>query len=417
MIFKFIFERMSEINTECLKRPNELNKDYRLRLYKNQDAYGLSNKEIGDLCNEAFAVNYDESAHRKYVKPYLDGYNDAILECGSESEKVKSLIEEHKLVEENIRKERYKLQATKLERDRQDRQDGRFELFYENVRDAIITLPLPEIKSYTIERNNDDEYVILIADIHFGAKFKSAHNEYSIEIVKQRFSKLLSELIVLIEEKHLKKLTILGLGDDIQGLLRLTDLLINQIPVVNAVVEFPRIMASFLNELSAYCDIDFYPVQNSNHSQTRPIGTKASELAGEDLEKVIVNHIYDMLINNPRVNVHIEFEDKPIILDVKGFKCIAKHGHQLKSANDNVLKDLSDFYRVFFDYAFLGHFHAGKESVVGAGDINNRDVIVADGFIGSDPYSDSLYKDCKGAVKVCKFTKNGYTGYDKIIFD
>ena len=48
---------------------------------------------------------------------------------------------------------------------------------------------------------------------------------------------------------------------------------------------------------------------------------------------------------------------------------------------------------------------------------DNRDVIVADGFIGSDPYSDSLFKDCKGAVKICKFTKNGYTGYDKIIFE
>ena len=405
------------IKPECLKNVNENPKEYRLRLYKNQDAYGLSNKEIGDLCNEAFAVNYDESAHRKYVKPYLEGYNDAILECGSESEKVQSLIAEHKLIEENIRKERYKLKATNLERDRKDRQGSRFELFYENVRDAITTLPLPEIKSYNIKRDCDDEYVVLIADVHFGAKFISAHNEYSIEIVKQRFSKLLSELIVLIEEKHLRKLIILGLGDDIQGILRLTDLTLNQTPVVNAVVEYPRIVACFLRELSAYCEIDYYPVQNSNHSQTRPLGTKASELAAEDMEKVIVNHIYDLLLDNNRVNIHIEFEDKPIILDIKGFRCIAKHGHQLKSANDNVLKDLSDFYRVFFDYAFLGHFHSGKEAVVGAAEVNNRDVIVADGFIGSDPFSDSLFKDCKGAVKVCKFTKNGYTGYDKIIFD
>jgi hypothetical protein len=396
---------------------NESPKEYRLRLYKNQAAYELNNKEIGDLCNEAFAVNYDESAHRKYAKPYLDGYNDAILENGSESEKIKSLITEHKLIEENIRKERYKLQATKLERDRQDRQDSRFELFYENVREAITTLPLPEIKSYNIHKDNDDEYVVLIADVHFGAKFKSAHNEYSIEIVKKRFNRLLSELALLVEEKHLKKLLIMGLGDDIQGIIHLTDLMINQIPVVNAVVEYPRIVASFLNELSAYCEIEYYPVQNSNHSQTCPLGTKASELATEDLEKVIVNHIYDLLGKNDRVIVHNEFEDKPIILDIKGFKCIAKHGHQLKSANDNVLKDLSDFYRIFFDYAFFGHLHAGKEGVVGAGDVNNRDVIIADGFIGSDPYSDSLFKDCKGAVKICKFTKNGYTGYDKIIFD
>jgi hypothetical protein len=322
-------------------------------LYKYKDNYGLNNKEIGDLCNDIFGVDYDESAHRKFVTPYLQGYNDAKNELGTDDQQLKALIEEKKLIEENIRKERYKLKATNLERDRKDRQGSRFELFYENVRDAITTLPLPEIKSYSIKKDNDDEYVVLIADVHFGAKFVSAHNEYSIEIVKQRFSKLLSELIVLIEERHLRKLIILGLGDDIQGILRLTDLTLNQTPVVNAVVEYPRIVACFLRELSAYCEIDYYPVQNSNHSQTRPLGTKASELATEDMEKVIVNHIYDLLLDNNRVNVHIEFEDKPIILDIKGFKCIAKHGHQLKSANDNVLKDLSDFYRVFFDYESL----------------------------------------------------------------
>jgi hypothetical protein len=390
---------------------------YRLRLYKYKDVYGLNNNEIGDLCNDVFGVDYDESAHRKFVTPYLQGYNDAKNELGTDDQQLKALVEEKKLIEENIRKERYKLQATKLERDRQDRIDSRFELFYENVRDAIRTLPLPEFKPYQISKGKDEEYIVLITDVHFGAKFKSEHNEYSIEIVKERFNKLLSELLCLVEEKHLRKLIIFGLGDDIQGMIHLTDLTINQIPVVNAVVEYPRILSVFLKELSVVCDVDYYPVQNSNHSQTRPLGTKANELAQEDLEKIIVNHIYDMLIDNKRVTVHKEFEDKPIIVDIKGFKCIAKHGHQLKSVNDNVLKDLSDFYRIFFDYAFLGHLHAGKEGVVGASDANNRDVIVADGFIGSCPYSDSLYKDCKGAVKILKFTKNGYTGYDKIIFD
>lgn len=405
------------INIECIKNINETNDAYRIRLYKNKDAYGLTHKEIGDLCNEVFGVNFDESAHRKYVKPYLDGYNDAMKETGAVDERLQSLLEQNQIVEENIRKERYKLQATKLERDRKERQEGRFELYYENVKTAIETLPSPEIKPLELIKYTDDEYAVLIADVHYGAKFKSAHNEYSTEIVQQRFCKLLTDLILLVEEKRIKKLTILGLGDDLQGILRLTDLMINQTPIVKAVVEYSRIMANFLNELSAYCEIDYYPVQSSNHTQTRPLGTKASELATEDLEKVIVNYIHDLLANNSRVNVHIEFEDKAVILDIKGFKIIVKHGHQLKGANDNVLRDLSDFYRIFFDYAILGHFHAGKESVVGANSVNNRDIIVADGFIGSDPYSDSLFKDCKGAVKIIKFTKNGYTGYDKVIFD
>lgn len=407
---------MEKINQECLKKIEETNEAYRIRLYRNQSAYGLTNKEVGDLCNDAFNVNYDESAHRKYAKPYLDGYMDAKKELGTADFQLSELIKKNEEIEQKIRKERYKLQATKLERDRNERHESRFELFYENVRDAINTLPLPDIKPNDWTKISNDEYLVCIADVHFGAKFKSVHNEYSIEIVKERFNQLLTELIALIDERHIKKLNILGLGDDIQGIIHLNDLVINQIPVVNAIVEYPRIVATFLKELSAYCEIEYYSVMNSNHSQTRPLGTKASELATEDVEKIIVNHIYDLLSNNDRVIVHKEFEDRPVIFEIKGFKIIAQHGHQLKNINDNVLKDLNDFHKIFFDYAILAHLHAGKEATVGASSVNNNEVILADGFEGSCPYSDTLLKNCKGAVKILKFTDKGYTGHEKVIF-
>jgi len=361
-------------------------------------------------------VNYDESAHRKYVKPYLDGYDDAKKELGSADFQLTELIKKNEQVEEKIRKERYKLQATKLERDRQERHASRFELLYENIKDAIKSLPMPQIHAYNWEKYSEDEYIVCIADVHFGAKFKSIHNEYSIEIVKERFSQLLTELIALIEERHIKKLTVLGLGDDIQGIIHLTDLMINQIPVVNAIVEYPRVIATFLKELSAYCEVEYYSVMSSNHTQNRPLGTKASELSAEDVEKIIVNYIYDLLEGNPRIIVHKEFEDMPVTFEIKGFKIIAQHGHRLKNANDSVLKDLNDFYKVFYDYAILGHLHAGKESTVSASAKNNNEVIVADGFEGSCPYSDTLLKNCKGAVKILKLTDKGYTGHEKIIF-
>lgn len=378
--------------------------------------YELSNEEIGKLCNEAFGVDWTESAHRKKTQNYLKGYNDAKSELGTVDQQLQNMIKQNEDIEKRIRKERYKLQATKLERDRQEKIESRFELFYDNVKDAISSLPMPEIKPYSWDKVTDDEYVVLIADVHFGAKFKSIHNEYSIEIVKERFCQLLTELIALIKERHIKKLTVLGLGDDIQGIIHLTDFMINQIPVVSAIVEYPRIVANFLNNLSVHCDVEYYSVMNSNHTQTRPLGTRASEIATEDVEEIIVNHIYDLLSDNPRVVVHNEFSNRPVTFDVKGFKIIAKHGHQLKNIGDSVLKDLSDFYKVFYNYAILGHLHAGKESVVGSSGDTNNQVIVADGFEGSCPYSDTLLKDCRGSVKIIKFTDKGYTGHETVVF-
>lgn len=404
------------MNSKSIMQPNETPKAYRIRLYKNKELYGLSNIEIGKLCNEAFGVSWDESAHRKKTTNYIKGYNDAKSELGSVDFQLQELVRQNENIEKNIRKERYKLQATKLERDRLEKTESRFELFYENIKDAITTLPLPDIKPYKWNKVSDDEYIVLIADVHFGAKFKSIHNEYSIDIVKERFKQLLTELVLLIEERHISKITVLGLGDDIQGIIHLTDFMINQIPVVDAVIQYPRIVAQFLNELSAYSFVEYYSVMNSNHTQTRPLGTKASEIATEDVEKIIVNHLYDLLAVNDRVVVHTEFSNKPVELDIKGFKIIAQHGHQVKTIGDNVLKDLSDFYKIFYNYAILGHLHAGKESVVGSSGSTNNKVIVADGFEGSCPYSDTILKDCRGSVKILKFTDKGYTGHETVVF-
>jgi len=59
------------INNQILMQPNETPKAYRIRLYKNKILYGLSNEEIGKLCNKAFGVEWTESAHRKRHKIIL----------------------------------------------------------------------------------------------------------------------------------------------------------------------------------------------------------------------------------------------------------------------------------------------------------------------------------------------------------
>lgn len=82
----------TNINNQALIQPNETPKSYRIRLYKNRELYGLSNTEIGNLCNEAFGVNWDESAHRKKTKNYLDGYNDAKAENATPDKQLQSML-------------------------------------------------------------------------------------------------------------------------------------------------------------------------------------------------------------------------------------------------------------------------------------------------------------------------------------
>ena len=197
--------------------------------------------------------------------------------------------------------------SEKVEYSRQIRQQSRFELLYENIANAITSLPVPRFEYVNVTYRNI-EYVAVFGDIHYGADFTSENNNYSRAECKRRFEKMLAAYKKFVEMHDVTKMKILNLGDNIQGLLRISDLQMNDTDVVRCVVEVSQLIAGFLNELSAVCDIEYYHVTQSNHTQTRNLGTKASELAGEDLEKIIANYIHDVLADNPAVEVIFDMD-------------------------------------------------------------------------------------------------------------
>jgi len=304
----------------------------------------------------------------------------------------------------DMRKERMKLQTANIERNRVDRNESRQEMYYEYVGNVCTTLPLPEFQPlYYDSAENELGYIMSLADIHYGAKFKSENNEYSPEIVKERFENLSGYVIEFIQKHKVTKLHIASLGDMVQGILRVSDLKINDSTIVRSTVEISRLIALFLRELSVYTKIEYYHTPSANHSQLRPLGTKASEIADEDLEYLIGNYIKDLCIGNKRISVHLAEEGKQYIeIPIMGNEIIAMHGHQLKNI-ENSIRDLSMMRRSFIDYLLLGHFHSGKEIPSFEGCCNDTEILVSPSFVGSDPYSDSIMKGSKAAVKIYGF--------------
>ena len=350
-----------------------------------------------ELFGEDEDLYRDESAYRKAVKYARDFYEAGVF--GIEDEYYQKLEEQCRELE----KQRQKLYATKTEYTRQVRQQSRFELFYENVADEIKELVVPEFVGLDCSVN-DKEYIISIADIHAGANFITETNKYSFEEITNRFNKLLNYSINFICEHQLSNIKVLCLGDDVQGILRLSDLQLNESSVVKATVFVAKTIANFLNELSKYCYIEYYHCPTSNHSQLRPLGTKASEVASEDVEYIICNYIKDVLVNNDRITVNTNFGYEYIEIPVFDFKTIAMHGHTVKNI-DNALKDLTYHKKTFYTTVFLAHYHAAKMGVVGEMSDTDCEVIVCPSFIGSCPYSNSLLKGAKPSC--CIF------GYDE----
>lgn len=312
---------------------------------------------------------------------------------------------------EELRKERIKLQTANIERNRIDRAQSRQEMYYEYVGNAITSLPLPEFRPIVQNDSNEKEYIATLSDLHFGAVFTSEHNKYSPEIARYRMEYLTSRLISFVEEKSLSRLHIISLGDTLQGLLRVNDLRINDSTVVKSCVEVSRLIALMLNTLSEYTNVEYYHVPSANHTQIRPLGSKANELMDEDLEYLIGNYIKDLCSMNKRINVHLAEEGKQYIqIDIMGFTIIAMHGHQIKNIETSV-RNLSMLYSSFIDYVILGHYHSGKQLTSYEGICHDCEVLVAPSFVGSDPYSDSILKGSKAAS--CIYGIDYISGHDE----
>lgn len=390
---------------------NETDEELIYRICEDKDQIG-SWQNVANIINELTGNDYGESTYRKKYQAFkkmLEANQSKFVDSDAQ-------LKEIEIQRRELQKERNKLYATKTEYLRQVRQQSRFELFYENVANEVSLYDVPNFR-YVDTLNQKNEYILSIADIHAGANFVTETNEYSFEEVTKRFEKLYSDVVNFVLEKSISNLKVLCMGDDIQGILRLSDLQLNESSVVKATVFVAKTIARFLNDLSKYCFIDYYHCPTSNHSQTRPLGTKASEIASEDVEYVICNYIKDVLANNSRITSHMNFGYEYIEIPIFDFKTIAMHGHTINNI-DNALKDLTYHKKTFYTTVFLAHYHAAKMGTVGEMSNTDCEVIVCPSFVGSCPYSEKLMKGAKPSCCIYGYNeKYGHTETYKFILN
>ncbi len=406
---------VDSLELEIRKGENE--HQYIWRLHKFVNDGKMTWNELADAVNSHWREDdteyYGESAYRKPVQQAEAYYADVFSKM--QGEDFAKQIEEQK---RELIKERQKLFATKTEYSRTIRQQSRFELFYENVAKEICRLKAPEFKVRPCSLYPENKcYVLSFGDIHAGACFHNDTNNYSFEEITRRFNALLEYMIAFIRKNGIATVKVVGLGDNVQGILRISDLQLNESTVVQATVFAAKTISEFLNELSGYADVEYYHVPTSNHTQTRPLGTSASVLAGEDVEYIIGNYIKDVLKDNPAVRVFTNFGEDYIEIPVFGFSVLAAHGHKIKSVEEYV-KDISFKNRKFYDAVITAHFHSGREITVGENGKNDVEILVCPSFVGTCPYADSLLKGAKAACKIFAFDERyGHTDTYKIVLN
>ncbi len=364
---------------------------WRLGRAKDAGTLDLGWEEIADIVNKEFRE--DDSEYRNesaYRKPYQQAkrfYEAGVFKDLTTEQYIQLL----RLEQLEMKKERQKFRDEKLEYNSWLREQARDELIAERICDAIVSLPKLDIPATILPTPSKKAGILLLADSHYGAELKinglfgEILNEYNPEIFEARMWELFGKVVSSIQKEGLSELSIYDLGDNIDGLLRVSQLMKLRYGVLESAVRYGRFMTEWLNKLTKYVKVKYQMVNDSNHNQLRMLGQPKNTFKNENVSILIKEKIMDRLGDNP----NFEFIQNPtglVFEKALGYNILGIHGEVKNFAQ--AMKDFSHVYGEKIDILIAGHKHHQASENVGIG----ADIVAAPSLIGIDDYSMSLHK-------------------------
>lgn len=379
------------MNERYLKLENESKERYIHRMYSNKIQNNLTNNQIRDIINEVLGVSWQESYMRGIYKNFDKGYSEALEE--KSGDKYLQELEEKK---KELEKERIKIRTEKIELNRFKTSDTRLEMLFENFKESITKIEVPDFNEIKIHKNNK-EGLLGISDFHFGKYFTSINNKYSEEIFYDRMNRLASETVELCKENGITHLHVLNCGDDVEGMtLRISQLASLQSGFSDQVTKLMKYMVKFLSILSKDLIITYHHVLSGNHSEIRAFNDKTFTL--ENMERIIIEYIRDVLENNPRIEIPV-YGGKFVDFNILGYNIYAQHGQKVRNPK-RIIADVSQQLRKFIDVAYFGHLHHEEQMTTNEAPTHDCEVVYIPSVMGSDEYSDdNFFGGAKASAK------------------
>ena len=290
------------------------------------------------------------------------------------------------------------------------REFSRTELLCEQISEAVRNLP--EIKPerfYTGTPKKEDAYrelVVGMGDFHYGADFRvdglygEEINRYDSYVFEERMGKLISHIAEIAGKEKPSQITIMIVGDMLDGMLRQSQLQRLEYGVVESAMRLSETLAQWLAELEnkVQLPIRVYSVRG-NHGEIRPLGSKAGQFPEENMERIVMHYL------RARFDEHewiwIVDADAPMhqMIDVCGYTFMLTHGQGVNI--ETMARDSVNLYNKPIDVFMVGHLH--KSQTFQSGIMNGTNIYVerVPSLCGVDPYAQSLgYGGHAGATAI-----------------
>lgn len=375
------------MDLKYIKRDGEDSTEYLLRLVEIKLKEKPEDLDWQDIVEyTGFDIHYDSL--RKAMQPKEYGafaIYEYMKENGITSD---SVIEQLKETKQELYKERVKLADEKNELRSLLREDARISKIGEKIESAFERI-LSKKKRFipiAIENTNVSKQAVLgIADVHWGTDFKiqgfmnDIISEYNTDIAQEKFWKVRDELLDFCKTNNIKKVSLVELGDSINGIIHLSGIKANKGDVVDDIVDYADFFIDFIEEISKDLIVDVY-TSTGNHSDLKILSEKRL-FKGENLEKIFARMVQKSMRNNPNVNVFKNVNGMNYF-NVLGTKIFTVHGQNEKNLL-NSIREYSELYHLDIDMLMVGHLHSKKEIDVNGG----KEVIQVRSMMGGNDYS------------------------------
>ena len=342
------------------RQPNENFKEYKIRLYRNKEIYGLNNDEIGELLNADTGNNWNESAYRKHAAAYIEGWDDAI----------KAGISDDVALGELDKKmdELYKQQVKTRDKHRELRSSLRDEARIENLQDVfvecanIISKERPLILNTYPTNTGERMAIAQFSDWHFDEIVSNFLNTYNHDIFNDRINKLTTDIIRYCRLMNVNTLKILNQGDLINGNLHVSSRVMSEEDAVYQTMYVAEAIANMIVEFAKEINkVEFCSVLD-NHSRINK--NKKEHIEKESFARFIPWYLETRLVNvenvdiiKNRINDVEEFNIG--LVDIFHEKAFFVHGHEDKIST--VISDLTLMTKIFPIAVFTSHLHQNME--------------------------------------------------------
>lgn len=307
-------------------------------------------------------------------------YKDKLENSMSQDE-----IKKLELLKDEIYKERCKLADYNREKNKNLREEARFELLVNTLENNLNTLPQITIDTNCTQSDVKSKVGVLqLSDWHIGKVIDNQWNSFNNEIAIERVNKIINKAIEYSQIHNVTDLIVEINGDMIEGVIQVSARNAEENDVINSIIFVSELLSNAINTLYPHYQSLKVVTTLGNHG--RLFSDKKAGVTKENFEMLIPEYLKLRL--NPNITLvksygldftAYEIEDKLI--------CIA-HGQ-----NDRISSVVSDFAKIYKKVPseiHLGHTHEYK-------DISDCDIfITVNGcLVGTDDYAISLRKISK----------------------